>query len=324
MSVVVSGSIATDYLMQFDGSFSEQIVPEQIHRLSVSFLVEDLEVRRGGNGANICFGLGQLGLRPVLVGSVGRDFDEYRDWLDAHGVDTGAVRVSDDRFTARFFCTTDREQNQIASFYAGAMSEAREVDIDPLLGGADLVVVSPNDPEAMLRHTRQARERGVPVLADPSQQLAFLEGPQVVELVTGARYLVVNDYELALIESKTGWDRDEVLSRVDVCIATHGASGSVIERAGEQPVMVDVVAPEREADPTGVGDAYRSGLVAGLTWGLSLERSAQVGSLLATLVLETVGTQEYQAEPDRLLARFQGAYGDEAAAEVRPHLSPGR
>lgn len=323
MRVAVTGSIATDFLMTFPGRFVEQLAPEQLHRLSLSFLVEDLEVRRGGNGGNIAFGMAQLGLRPVLVGAVGPDWGEYRAWLDRHGVDTSSVHVSDLHHTARFMCTTDLDHNQIATFYAGAMSDARNIELGPVverLGGLDLVIVSPNDPEAMVRHTEEARQRGIPWLADPSQQLSSLEGDAIRGLIAGARFLVVNDYEMALVEQKTGWSHDDVLAQVDVLVTTHGPAGSVVEQAGTEPVKVPA-APERASvDPTGVGDAFRSGFVAGQAWGLGLERSAQVGSLLATLALEEVGTQEYQVDPSVFADRFAAAFGPYAADEVRPHL----
>lgn len=323
MRVAVTGSIAQDFLMTFPGRFSEQLVPEQLHRLSLSFLVEELEVRRGGAAANICYGMAQLGQHPVLVGAAGRDFDEYRSWLERHGVDTSSVHISDLHYTARFFCTTDLDHNQIASFYAGAMSEARSIELQPVaerVGPIDLVLISPNDPAAMHRHTAECRERGFPFMADPSQQLARMDGPAVADLVTGARYLVANDYEMALIESKTGWSHDQVLERVETCITTHGPSGSVVERAGEEPIKVSVVAEEEKADPTGVGDAYRAGFVTGQCWGLGLERSAQIGSLLATYVVEQVGTQEYEIDADDFVARFRSSFGSDAAAEVAAQL----
>src|SRR3954449_5638544 len=197
MRVLVTGSIATDHLMSFPGRFADQLLPDQLDKVSLSFLVDDLDIRRGGVAANISFGMAVLGLRPVLVGSVGGDFDDYRSWLERHGVDCSFVRVSELRHTARFLCTTDADQNQIASFYPGAMAEAREIELDAL-GPLDLVVVSPNDPAAMLRHTAEARERGIPFAADPSQQLSSLDGEQVRELVTGADVLLSNAYEAAV------------------------------------------------------------------------------------------------------------------------------
>jgi adenosine kinase len=318
--IAVTGSIATDHLMTFPGRFVEQLLPDQLASLSVSFLVEDLDVRRGGVAANIAFGMGTLGLAPLLVGAVGNDFGDYRAWLERHGVDTSGVRVSELRHTARFVCTTDADNNQIASFYPGAMSEAREIELAGL-GPIDLVVVSPNDPAAMLRHSEECRERGIAFVADPSQQLSSLDGDQVRALVDGAEWLLTNAYEAALIEHKTGWSSDEVLARVGARVTTHGADGSVIEAAGAAPVRVPVVPPRSVADPTGAGDAFRAGFLSARSWGLGVERAAEVGSLVATLCLETVGPQEYELDADDALERLRAAYGDESAAEVSPHLS---
>ena len=281
MRIAVTGSIATDHLMTFAGRFADSLVVDQLDKVSLSFLVEDLQVRRGGVAANIAFGLGYLGLRPLLVGAVGEDFVDYRSWLERHGVDCTGVRVSELRHTARFVCTTDRDHAQIASFYAGAMSEAREIELRAAAAGAgpiDLVVISPNDPEAMLRHTEECRIRGIPFAADPSQQLAWSDGPQIRQLVDGAAYLFTNDYEAALIEQKTGWSAAEVLERVGIRITTHG-QGRRRRRAAaaRHPVRVPVVPAERLVDPTGVGDAFRAGYLAGLAWGLPGERCAQVG-----------------------------------------------
>ena len=324
MHIAVTGSIATDHLMTFPGRFADSLVVEQLDKISLSFLVEVLDVRRGGVAANIAFGMANLGLRPLLVGAVGADFAEYRSWLDRHGVDTGHVHVSDLRHTARFICTTDVDQAQIASFYAGAMSEAREIELEPLaqrVGGLDLVLIGANDPEGMLRHTQECRTRGYAFVADPSQQLAWSDGPTIKRLVEGARYLFNNEYEAALIEKKTGWSADEVLERVGIRVTTLGARGSRIERAGEASIEVGVARELRKADPTGVGDAFRAGFLAGLSWDLSLERCAQIGSMLATYVVETIGTQEYELTHQEFLHRLSEAYGDQPAAEVAPHLA---
>lgn len=323
MRVAVTGSIATDHLMTFPGRFADQLLPDQLHRVSLSFLVDHLEIRRGGVAANICFGMAALGLRPTLVGAVGRDFDDYRSWLDRHGVDTGSVHVSKDAHTARFLCTTDADRNQIASFYPGAMSDARQIELGPVaerLGGLDLVVVSPNDPEAMVRHTRECQDRGVPFLADPSQQLARMEGPEIRLLIEGASYLFTNDYEWGLVTAKTGWSHDEVLDRVGTWVVTHGGDGSAIHRKGEPTTSVPVAQELRILDPTGVGDAFRAGFLAGIAWDLSAERSAQVGSMLATYVIETVGTQEYDVEVATFCKRLGEAYGDDVASDVHRHL----
>ena len=324
MKIAVTGSIATDHLMHFPGRFSQQLLPDQLHKVSLSFLVDDLVVRRGGIAANIAFGMAQLGLRPTLVGAVGPDFDDYRAWLERHGVDCGSVHVSEVAHTARFVCTTDEDMCQIASFYAGAMSEARNIELAPVadrLGGLDLVIVSPNDPVAMVRHTEECRQRGYGFVADPSQQLARMSGEEIRALIDGAAYLVTNEYEKDLLESKTGLSDEDVLDRVGVRITTLGRDGVRITGRRIDPVHVPVAQEIRAYDPTGVGDGFRSGFFAARSWGLPLERSAQVGALLATLVLETVGTQEYELRSDIFAKRLAESYGDGAAADVRGFLA---
>jgi adenosine kinase len=306
--------------MTFPGKFVDQLLPDQLANLSVSFLVDDLDVRRGGVAGNICFGLGVLGLHPVLIGAVGADFGDYRSWLETHGVDTSGVRVSETRQTARFTCTTDTDQNQIASFYPGAMSEAREIDLG-LLGQLDMVLVGPNDPSAMMAHTDMCRNRSVPFAADPSQQLASLDGAAIRKLLDGAEILFCNAYEAALLESKTGLSGPDVLGIVGTRITTHGADGVHIERSGEAELRVGVVRATRLTDPTGVGDAFRAGFLAGRSWDLSLERSAQIGALMATLCVESLGPQEYDVDPETARTRLTSAYGADAAAEICAHLS---
>ncbi len=305
--------------MTFPGSFTDSLVADQLHTVSLSFLVSDLQVRRGGVGANIAFGLANLGLEPLLVAAVGHDFEDYRSWLDRHGVNTMSVQVSEVAHTARFVCTTDANQNQIASFYPGAMAEARNIELGPVaerFGGLDLVLVGPNDPDAMLRHTEECRERGLPFAADPSQQLAYMDGDSIRRLIDGAAYLFTNEYEAALTEQKTGWSAEEILERVGTRVTTLGKDGAKVETVEGEVARVSVPQEERIADPTGVGDAFRSGYLAGVAWGLSPERSAQVGSMMATLVIETVGTQEYLLEPAEFRRRFAQAYGDAAAADL--------
>ena len=323
MRIAVTGSIATDHLMTFPGRFADSLVADKLDKISLSFLVDELEIRRGGVAANIAFGMACLGLRPLLVGAVGPDFADYRSWLERHGVDTASVRVSDVRHTARFVCTTDAAQNQIASFYPGAMSEARHMELQPVahrVGGLDLVVVGPNDPEAMVRHTDECRFRGYPFAADPSQQLARMDGAEIRNLVDGATYLFTNEYEAALTEQKTGWTSEQILQRVGARVTTLGAKGAMVEQRGETTVFVHCPQEDRKADPTGVGDAFRAGFLSAVAWGLSNERAAQVGSLLATYVIETVGTQEYELSRDHLLERVRSTYGVEAAREVATHV----
>ena len=322
MRIAICGSIATDHLMTFPGKFADSLVPEELDKIALSFLVEDLDVRRGGCAANISFALARLGHRPLLVGAVGKDFDvEYRPWLESAGVDTSGVLVSDTRHTARFVCTTDSSLAQIATFYAGAMSQAREIDV-LALGEFDLVLVGPDDPEGMLRHTNACREAGVPFAADPSQQLAWSDGDLIRDLIDGAEYLFSNDYESALIQQKTGWTEADVQAHVGTRIVTRGKDGVSVHPAGDAtPVEVAAVPGVVAVDPTGVGDSFRAGFLAGIAAGLGLERSAQVGCTIAAGVVETKGTQEYEITRDGFLKRLGSTYGDVAADEVGAALA---
>ncbi|WP_327291514.1 carbohydrate kinase family protein [Streptomyces sp. NBC_01198] len=323
MRIAVTGSIATDHLMTFPGRFSDQLVADQLHAVSLSFLVDALDVRRGGVGANICFGMGLLGTAPILVGAAGNDFGEYRAWLERHGVDTASVRISEVLHTARFICTTDADHNQIGSFYTGAMSEARLIELQHVadrVGGLDLVSIGADDPEAMIRHTEECRTRGIPFAADFSQQIARMDGDDIRVLVDGAAYLFNNEYEKGLIETKTGWSDEEILGRVGTRVTTLGAQGVRIDREGEPSITVGCAEEQAKVDPTGVGDGFRAGFLSGLAWGVSLERAAQVGCMVATLVIETLGTQEYELRRTHFMDRFTKAYGEDAAAEVRQHL----
>jgi adenosine kinase len=322
MSLLIAGSIATDHLMTFQGKFADSLVVEQLDKLSVSFLVEDLEIRRGGVAPNICFGLGRLGLSPTLVGAAGDDFADYRSWLERHGVDCDSVHISESKHTARFVCTTDSTMAQFASFYPGAMSEARLIELAPIVarvGEPDYVLIGADDPDGMLRHTEECRQRGYAFIADPSQQLAFGEGDLIRRLIDGATLLFSNEYESHLIESKTGWSSADVLGRVGSQVVTLGKDGVRIISEGQQievPAAKDVQAVE----PTGVGDAFRAGFLAGVDWGLSHERAAQVGCTLAAYVVETVGTQEYTFTPEQFVARVEHSYGEDAAGEIAAHV----
>jgi adenosine kinase len=323
MKIAVTGSIATDHLMHFPGRFADQLIADQLHKVSLSFLVDDLVVRRGGVASNIAFGMGKLGLRPILVGAVGIDFADYRSWLERHGVDCGSVHVSDVAHTARFVCTTDDDLNQIASFYAGAMAEARNIELAPVderAGGLDLVLISANDPAAMIRHSQECRSRGLKFAADPSQQLARMDGSDVLTLISGADYLLTNDYERSLLETKAGLTSDEVLEHVKIRVTTLGKDGVEITGKGIERVHVPVARDVLPEDPTGVGDGFRAGFFAATSWGLGLERAAQVGSLLAALVLETTGPQEYDVRAEEFAKRFADSYGETAAAEITPYL----
>jgi len=322
MRIAVTGSIATDHLMMFAGKFTDTIIAEKLDKLSVSFLVRDLEIRRGGVAGNISFGLGRLGLRPLLVGSVGQDFADYAAWLTAHGVDTSGVRTSASRHTARFTGTNDETGNQIASFYPGAMSEDGEIDIISLVNehAVDLVVIGAGDPAAMQRFTAECRAAGVPFAADFSQQVAFLDGASMRTLIDGAAYLFCNEYEEAVIEQKTGWTSQDILDRVATRAITLGAAGARVERKGAEPVVVGPVKDATFVEPTGAGDAFRSGFLAATAWGLPVERAIQLGNLMAVHVLETVGPQEYDFTAVTLADRAKTSYGPDAAADIAAHL----
>ncbi|HEY7146946.1 MAG TPA: carbohydrate kinase family protein [Streptosporangiaceae bacterium] len=323
MRIAVTGSIATDHLMTFPGRFVDQLMPDKLHKVSLSFLADSLSIRNGGVAANMAFGMGCLGLRPLLIGTAGADFAGYRDWLEQHGVDTGGVRESQLHHTGRYVATTDLDMNQIASFYPGAMTEDREIDLAGVTGGAggvDLILIGASDPEAMLSFTRQCRELGIAFASDTSWQLARMDGPQVRELVDGAAYLFSNEYEATLIEHKTGWSAAEVADRVGVRVTTLGADGARVERAGQPPVAVPSVAVVPQ-EPTGAGDAFRAGFLSAVAWGLSLERAAQLGNLIAAHALETIGNQEYELKPGPLAERFEAAYGSEAGQEIAAHYN---
>ncbi|WP_282782572.1 MULTISPECIES: carbohydrate kinase family protein [unclassified Nocardia] len=322
MTIAVSASIATDHLMRFPGKFSDVLLADQLQHVSLSFLVDDLVIRRGGVAGNIAYAMGLLGRNPLLVGAVGPDFADYRQWLESHGVDCSAVKVSTEAHTARFVCTTDEAMAQIASFYPGAMSEAREISIGELTRtrAIDLVLVGANDPDAMLLHTEQARTAGIPFAADPSQQLARLDGEQALRLIDGAAYLFTNEYEWGLLLQKTGLSAAEIGERVGIRVTTLGVKGALVVDKDGTELHVDVVPDNSKVDPTGVGDGFRAGFLTGHTAGLSLERSAQLGSLIAVHILETVGTQEWTLDHDVAVKRLRAAYGPEAAAEIETIL----
>jgi adenosine kinase len=324
VTIAVTGSIATDNLMRFPGRFSEQLLADHLQKVSLSFLVDDLVIRRGGVAGNIAYAIGVLGGDVALVGAAGDDFGDYREWLKGHGVNCDHVLVSKTAHTARFVCTTDLEMAQIASFYPGAMSEARNIklaDVVSSIGTPELVIVGANDPDAMVVHTEECRKLGLAFAADPSQQLARLSGEEISKLIDGAAYLFTNDYEWDLLLSKTGWKEADVLTQVDLRVTTLGADGvDIVERDGST-IHVGVVPETSKVDPTGVGDAFRAGFLTGRSSGLSLQRSAQLGSLVAVLVLESTGTQEWKWDRQVAATRLAGAYGADAAAEIAAVLT---
>jgi len=324
MKIGVAGSVGLDHLMTFSGKFTDSFVASSLEKVSLSFLVDSLDVRRGGCAANICYGMGVLGLNPVLIAAVGKDWADYEAWLSRHGVDTSHALISTTLYTAHFMVTTDDDLNQIASFFPGAMSEARNIELAPIMektGRFDMVVISPDDPQAMLHHSDVCRKEGIAFAADPSQQMARMSGEEIKLLIDGASYLFLNEYELALAMQKTGWSDREILEHVKIRVVTLGSKGAKVESAAGEFVQVGVPQEKSKTDPTGVGDSFRSGFIAGLAWGLNHERCAQLGSLIATYVIETMGTQEYRFTSAEFLARFEQTYGAQAASEIAPHLN---
>jgi adenosine kinase len=315
-SVVVTGSVAFDYLMRFPGRFVEHLIPDRLARLSVSFLVDEMRRVPGGCACNIAYGLALLGERPLLFASAGHDAAQYRDWLAEQGVDVSGLRLHDDVFTASFFVSTDDQQNQIASFYTGAMARARDLSLSSLSGNSvALVIVSPNDPLAMRRYAGECRALGLPFLYDPSQQVARLDGGELVEGLTGAWILVVNDYEFGILTHKTGLSREQIESRVPVVVITHGPDGSTIAVTTEgktERQQVPSARLEKEAsDPTGVGDAYRAGLVRGARIGAPWAIAGRLGSVSAVLSLEAPGPQPPRYRPAEFRDRYVRSYGEE-------------
>lgn len=311
MSVLITGSIAYDYIMQFPGYFHEHILPEKITNLSVSFLVDSMKRQRGGVATNIAYNLALLGERPRIMATVGQDFAEYRAWLEANGVDTSAIVEVPDDFTASFFVSTDGKQNQIAMFYIGAMAHAHTLSFKEHARDApiDLVVISPNDPRAMVQYVRECKELGLPYVYDPSQQIIRLSGEELAEGVRDSTMTVVNEYEFEMLKHKTGWTDDEVARATQTLIVTLGEKGSQIHTPGEI-LRVPSVPARRQADPTGVGDAYRAGVIKGYLTKLPWERIGKLGSLAATYALEEYGTQNHRYTLQEFSERFRQAFGE--------------
>jgi adenosine kinase len=307
MSIIVTGSIAFDYLMSFPGKFTEHLLPEHMSRLSLSFLVDTMDKRRGGCAPNIAYTLALLGERPKLMATAGQDFSDYRRWLEAAGVDTSLVRDVRDKFTASFFCSTDEDGNQIASFYTGAMSNAGELSFRTA-GDCRLAIISPNDPGAMVQYAEECRALGVAYIWDPGQQCARMSGDELRDGLVGATLVVCNDYEFELIRQKTGLDEESVLKAGGALVVTRGENGcSVYERS--RRIDVPAVTPHRIVDPTGVGDAFRGGFMKGMAAGESYQRCAQLGSVAAAYALEHLGGQSHAYTRDEFQDRLEAHFG---------------
>jgi adenosine kinase len=310
MQIILTGSVAFDYLMTFPGYFRDHILPDKLDSISLSFLVDSLTRRRGGNAPNIAYTLALLGERPHIMASVGEDFAEYRTWLESKGIDTSRMKVIPDVFTASFFCNTDRSNAQIASFYPGAMGYASQLSFRQWEGERpDLVVISPNDPEAMKQYVVECRELGFAYLYDPSQQIVRLTGEDLRAGIEGALSLFVNDYEFSLVQKMTGMTSQDMLGHLKFMVVTCGKQGSTVYAEGKV-YHIPIVPPECIADPTGVGDAFRGGFLTGYSHGWDWEICGQMGALAATYCLEQEGPQGHSYTPAEFISRFRQHFED--------------
>jgi adenosine kinase len=311
MSFVITGSVAYDYLMFYPGRYREHILPDQLDKISLSFLAESMRKERGGVAANIAYTMKLLGADPIVFATVGQDFGDYRRWMEENGLRTDHIVEIPDEFTASFFVGSDQDHNQIAIFYTGAMARARDFSLTSRgLHNAQTVVISPNDPGAMLRYAQECRQLGVPYAYDPSQQIARLSGEELAESIPGATYLLCNEYELAMILNKTGWTLDELRTKVKALITTLGKEGSRIHVEGEE-VRVPAAHLEQPVDPTGAGDAYRGGLFAALLAGLPWDVAGRVAALCGAYALEHRGTTAHRFTPEEFIRRYTANFGPE-------------
>jgi adenosine kinase len=309
MDILLTGSVAYDYLMTFPGLFKEQFLPERLEKISLSFLVDSMSRQRGGIAPNIAYTMALLGEHPRVMATVGQDFEEYRQWLENKGVDTTLMEIVPDLYTASFFATTDQSNAQIASFYPGAMAVAARQSLCTLKDRPNLVVVSPNAPDAMTKFAAECRELHIPYLYDPSQQILRLEGSELIRDMDGAHFLFVNDYEFDLVSRKTGFDLAQMLKHVDVIVVTRGKDGSSVYAAGRE-YNIPVVPEVSIVDPTGVGDAFRAGFLAGYARGWSWQLCGQIGSLAATYCLEQKGPQNHSFTRLAFVQRFRRHFDD--------------
>jgi adenosine kinase len=310
MKLIVTGSIAFDYLMSFPGRFTEHFLPEHMHRLSLSFLVDSMDKRRGGCGPNIAYTIALLGERPYLMATAGQDFSDYKVWMDAVNIDTSLVKVIDGKFCASFFCSTDQHSNQIASFYTGAMANAGELSMRTVPAIKDaLVIISPNDPDAMVQYAEECGAMGVKYIWDPGQQCARMDGSQLADGVARAFMVIVNDYEMELLRQKTRMSESDIVAQVPLLVITRGENGCRIYTKGGIE-EVTAVPPHRIEDPTGVGDAFRGGFMKGLAMGAPYNVCAQIGSVAATYALEHLGGTSHAYTWDEFAARYEAHYGE--------------
>ena len=324
MTIAVTGSMAFDYIMSFPGKFAEHILADQIERLSVSFLVDSMRRVRGGIAGNIAYGLALLDQPVLLMATVGQDALDYIAALQAQGVDTSGVLQLSDEFTASFFVSTDEVNNQIASFYTGAMARAGQISFaDQDYKRISLAIISPNDPQAMVKYARECQELGVPYIYDPSQQIPRLKAEELVNGIKGAKILIVNDYEYEMIKKQTGLSDGDIQAMVETTIVTLGEKGASIRTSelgpdnsrSYQEIDIPPARPHHIIEPTGIGDAFRVGLMTGMNRGYPWEVSGRLGALAATYVLEQPGPQGHTYTRHEFANRYRDLFGDAAELE---------
>ena len=316
MKIACTGSIAFDYLMTFPGYFKDHILPENLESISLSFLVDSMVRQRGGTAPNICYSLALLGEHPQLIGTVGEDFSEYREWLESNGVDTKFAKKIDGVFTASFFANTDLSNAQIASFYTGAMRFASEVRIHDMRPNLpDLVVISPNDPSAMDMYGTECKELNIPYLYDPGQQVVRSAPEELRKGAINAQSLFLNDYEYRLLKKHTGLTEDELLETLEFMVITGGESGATIY-VKDKRYLIPVVPTNDIKDPTGVGDAFRAGFLRGYSLGLDWQTIGQMGALAATYCLENKGTQVHSYTIYEYIQRYRKFFNDDGVLDV--------
>jgi adenosine kinase len=308
--VLCTGSIAYDYILTFKGRFKEHILLDKTHILNLSFLVDDLQKRKGGVAGNYAYNLALLGYPAAVLATAGTDAAEYREWLVACGVDCRGLRLLDGEISATGFTTTDMDDNQLTGYYGGAMLRAGMLGLEDGPPDVDAVIIGPNAPGAMKRLVGECRERNVRFVFDPAHQLPHMSGDDVTDSASGAWIVIGNDYELELIQQRCGRDTNGLLELAQIVVTTLGRSGSRIATS-EQTVEIPPAPARREVDPTGAGDAYRAGLVAGLLRGLDLATAGRIASLAATHAVEQVGTIEHHYERVDFAERYREAFAED-------------
>lgn len=312
MRIYVSGSLAYDRIMDFPDRFSNHILPDKIHMLNVCFVVNGVEEKFGGTAGNIAYSLALLGENPMVLGSAGKDFANYEAWMRKNGLTLDGIRRIDDEFTAGAYITTDKADNQITGFNPGAMKHPCLKPLDKSNIGGSLLIVSPGNVQDMNDYPASCRELNIPYIYDPGQQITVLSGEQLTNAITGAKFLITNDYELELIMKATELTLDDILTRAEYVITTLGEHGARVHQAGAKDMDIPAAKVNDTVDPTGAGDSFRAGLIKGLTEKRSLDVACRMGAVTAAYCVECYGTQEHAFTNDEFWARYKENFGEPA------------